>query len=335
MAFSNPHSNSASIAASAASVAFPVNTPSLGQLLIAGCVIYSTGTAPVISVTDNGSAGWNLINSVANPSSDLLYLYWWYKQAASVDVSSLNTVDFSWTNASGVQGGSSFTDEYDGFIGTPTLDIIAPHAAVNAGTVTVVGGVAAQTTELALGIVGTKAAPGATTGTNTYSPNAGTNTYNWTSIHSAAGGNNSTLIRTWAAPTATPATASDFIMTWTNSGIVTAFGATFFDSGGASASVSPLQAAGTGVGVGATPQVIITPPAATGIGVGSPTSSVVLDVVPLAATGTGVGVGATANPIRNVSPLAATGTGVGAGPFAVTGLTRFLTIAGTRYRVVV
>lgn len=232
MAFSLAQSPSNGIAAAATSSALTVSNPSLGQLLIAACGIYSTGTAPVISVTDNGSAGWTLLRSSIDQGGGSLYVYLWYKEATSTDVSSLTTVTFSWTNGSSILGGSCSMDEYDGFVGTPTLDL-NPVTGEGSGLTssTISGSVPAQATELALGVVFTKASPGATTGTNTYSPNNGTNTYTWTSTHSTAGGNSATLIRAWAPPTAAPATASKFIQTWTSGNIAAYFGATFYDPG--------------------------------------------------------------------------------------------------------
>ena len=233
MAFTLGQSPSNGIAAAATSSALTVSAPTLGQLLVASCVLYSTGTAPALSVTDNGSAGWTLIKAAADISTDLLYAYWWYKEATSLDVSSLTPVTFSWTNGSAVLGGSGAMDEYDGFTGTPTLDLNPSVVEVNSttGAIGTSPTIAAKATELALGLVATKASPGATTGTNVYSPNNGSTNYTWTSTHSTAGGNNSTLIRTWAAPTATPSGESQFTMTWTGSTIANIFGATFYDSG--------------------------------------------------------------------------------------------------------
>lgn len=179
-----------------------------------------------MSVTDNGSAGWTLIQS---EGANGLAVYWWYKVANATDVSSLTTVTFSWTNGSGVLGGCVSMDEYDGFIGTPTLDLNPTGVEANAATITITGGVAINATELALSLLFSATTP-SITGTNTYSPNAGTNTYTWTNTTSTVGGSGSS-VRGWATPTATPATSSKFVRTWTASHPTQAEGATFYDPG--------------------------------------------------------------------------------------------------------
>lgn len=250
MAFTLQQSPSNGIASAAASSILTVVQPSLGQLLIAGCYLTDSTSVPVISVTDNGSTGWTHIVSAFNYATDSV-LVWFYKVATASDVTSLTTVTFSWTNSAGVLGGSCFMDEYHGFIGTPTLDL-AP-AGVSSGSVTtttVTGGIASHATELALSMVVSSGSLGASTGTNTYSPNNGTTTYTWTTTTSTVGGSADVISRNWAAPTATPATASKFIMSWTTARGTGAFGATFYDRATAGisrsiASAFPLVAAST------------------------------------------------------------------------------------------
>lgn len=324
MAFSNPQGPSNGIAAAATSSVLTVTAPALGQLLVATCTLQYSPTATVMSITDNGSAGWTLIQSEGNNG---LAVYWWYKKATSLDVSSLTSVTFSWTNGSGVLGGSCSMDEYDGFTGTPTLDLNPAGVEANAATITITGGVATHATELALSLLFSATTP-SISGTNTYSPNAGTTTYTWTNTTSTAGGSGAS-VRGWCSPTAAPATSSKFIRTWAAPHPTQAEGATFYDS--VPTSVSPAAAPGTGVGVYATPTVnphpsaavgsgvgvspvYVNPPAAVGTGAGSATSSIVMDVYPPASGGVGVGVAASEQSTVTASPLAAVGTGVGVNP---------------------
>lgn len=231
--FSLAQSPSNSIAAAATSSALTVAKPTQGQLLV--CGIGLAGTAvPVASVTDNGSAGWTQFpNSPFTFAGTDDIVAWFYKVASATDAASLTTVTFSWTNGSTVTFGSCWMDEYHGFIGTPTLDL-CPSAQNVPGstTVTITGGVEARAVELALGFVGIQNY-GAATGANTYSPDNGTTTYPWNSTHSAG---TDFAIRTWAAPTTTPATASKWIMTWTTAHGAGALGATFYDYVAATAS---------------------------------------------------------------------------------------------------
>jgi hypothetical protein len=349
MAFSNPQAPNNNIASAATSSALTVSHPASGQLLVCGCSLFSSGTAPVISVTDNASAGWGSpITTAINISSSTIYMYWWFKQASATDASSLTTVTFSWTNGSTQGGGACFMDEYDGFLGKPALDLSPAGVEANTAGITITGGVPAQATELAVGFCGWATSPGAFS-SGTYSPNNGTTTYNWTETQSA----NDLIIRTWAAPAATPATASKWITTMAGAHVHQALGATFYDSylnvtpaaaaasgvgvaptaglgptpiaapaagvgtaAAPGAGIGPAASVASGVGVYATPKVVGVPPAAPTAGVGV-NPAIALTVGPASAPATGVGVNPTVTvaEVNNVTPLAALGLGAGVTPF--------------------
>lgn len=313
MAFTNPHSNSQSIAAAATSSVLTVNAPALGQLCIGGCGLVTSSGTPVISITDNGSGGWTLIRSAVNIGGSLIFLYWWYKKANATDVSSLSTVTFSWTNGSTVVGGSCWMDEYDGFSGTPTLDL-NPTGVESGGatTITITGGVAAQATELALSFVLATGATGAVVpgSGHTYSPDNGTTTYAWTSTL-AAGTYDS--IRSWAAPTATPSTASKFKMSWTTGHVPEALGATFYDLP-SSLTVNPLPGVATAAGVAPTSGITVGPPAGVASAVGTATTSAVLNAAPAAGTGTAVGITPTVTTVAAGAVVGGSATAIGVTP---------------------
>lgn len=233
--------------------------PALGQLLVAIVGLQNITAVPVVSITDNGSAGWTQFSNSPYQNANDNAMVWYYKVATSTDVSSLTSVTFSWTNGASVTNGVCLMAELRGFVGTPTLDLHPAGVEVNSTTTTITGGVAAQATELALGWVFGVGA-GTPTGTNTYSPDNGTDTYTWNTT-TAAG--TAGLIFTWAAPTAAPATASKWIITWSASHPTGALGATFYDPGVASTNsgfmffMSPLVSMGIAAALA---NVILTQP---------------------------------------------------------------------------
>ena len=318
MAFTLQQSPSAGIAGSATSKALTVTKPTSGQLLVCGMGVVSfTATPALATPTDNGSGGWT-------PFANTPYVYngqstagWWWKVANSTDASSLTTITFSWTNGSTQNGGSCWMDEFHGFSNTPTLDL-SPNIVDNTGVAyTLTGGVASNATELAIGFIGNQVT-GATTGTNNYSPNNGTNTYTWTTTATTAGGGSYLFHTTWAAPTASPATHALWKFGVTNAHDYAIGGATFYDG---TSSVNPLPAAAPGTGVGTqpapTPTGVPAAAPASGAGTAATTST---NPTPLAAVGSGAGVSPTIGGATNdVSPPAAAGSGVGVEAF-VTGL---------------
>jgi hypothetical protein len=110
VAYSNPQSYTNSGSGTSGSVTIST-APSPGQLLVA-CIVAESVTSGFVAPT-----GW----SSAMGSLEIGTTGWWFRSYYKVATGSETTVPFSWSGAS---SGAWFAevDEFDGFIGTPTID---------------------------------------------------------------------------------------------------------------------------------------------------------------------------------------------------------------------
>jgi hypothetical protein len=166
VAFSNPHSYTANPAASSTSTTVSVTTaPTTGQLMVIGCILLATVAVPSFSApTDNGSnTGWTQVDTTQGITGDDVVAMW-YRQVTATDHASLTTITLNYSLGT-VSGGVAWVDMFNGFNGTPTLDLN--------GTPTTGTGTSATVTQSATAAASTELSYQAVGGSGTFAGSAG------------------------------------------------------------------------------------------------------------------------------------------------------------------